>query len=250
MTEEPNGVFQAQLGRERVDIRPLLTASDKQQNRARVPAENLWHCSNERGVVFLNRKASDRHNDRPPHHFKFRLHVLRRKDRLERKYAVAHHSHLGGSDLMRGEARERSLGDDNTMGKPGNCPRIFILLAGIGEQIGEMFRSDDRDAVADALLSEVVPFPADACVDMQQVNAGLRQPIAKIFVAFDRLDRQTMPSRPKELARATLRDECQGDVVGPLQRSAQRKHMHPHPRGVETIGGQNDASSISHIRRR
>ncbi|PII37655.1 hypothetical protein T190_31100 [Sinorhizobium meliloti CCBAU 01290] len=48
---------------------------------------------------------------------------------------------------------------------------IALLLLGIGEQIGKMLRTDNRDAAGDPCVRYLMPLPTDASVDVEQRNA-------------------------------------------------------------------------------
>ncbi len=73
---------------------------------------------------------------------------------------------------------------------------IALLLLGIGEQIGKMLRTDNRDAAGDPGARYLMPLPTDASVDVEQRNARKLQPMFERCIVINAFDRDAATRSP------------------------------------------------------
>jgi hypothetical protein len=120
------------------------------------------------------------------------------------------------------------------------------LLIGIGQEIGQMLGPDDGDAACRAGRRNLMAFPADAGMDVQEIDGGPGQPVPEIAGLVDELDPQPVAGSARQEAGSILRRHGKRDIPAVDKSAAKGKHMLAHAGWVQTICRQDDTRFVSH----
>lgn len=192
LAEELHMRLKSQLFDQRPDSILLLALADEEQDHRRICRDNRRHGADQGDVIFLPGKPGDREENFLSRKPEFGPEGLLAPHCLQRENSVPDDGYPVGSDTVALEAQARRLGNDDVMRQQRTLLPIALLLHIIRQQIGKMLGADDRNAAGDARPRDLMPFPANAGVNMEQRYAAGPKPVFERRHLADRLDRQSV----------------------------------------------------------
>ena len=125
--------------------------------------------------------------------------------------------------------------------------RMVATLVEIAENIRQVLRSQDGgDARLPRDAREIVSLPADAGVDMQDIDAARPKPRSEVI--GNRPDREALPHGLLEKAGARIGGE---DHIDPRPEfGGEEQHMRADAGGLQAVRGEADAQTRCAARRR